>query len=277
MDWIITGASRGIGAALVRTLLTRAAQSDRFFVLARDIELLARLADTAPSGPQIIRLKLDLSNISDAHRLGSELASRVSPGAVLVHNAGLWPTRLVVANGLEAAFAVNCLGPLVLQAPLLKSRLLARVLVVSAGLIIKGRFDRHKTPIGADFSVFRTYCTTKLAGASAMRDVAKVHPQVDFAVVHPGVVNTDLGARGGVLGWLMSHIKRRWETPEACAARLAKLLAEPRWEQSPGDAPWYFEASEQPWPTVVERDAAAVREALTDLNQANYKYSFTGI
>jgi hypothetical protein len=53
----------------------------------------------------------------------------------------------------------------------------------------------------------RRDCTTKLAGAAAMRDEARRFPEVDFAVVHPGVVNTDLGTTRGPLAWMMKLVK----------------------------------------------------------------------
>ena len=47
-----------------------------------------------------------------------------------------------------------------------------------------------------------------LCFALAMRDVAAAHPELDVVVLHPGVVRTDLGARTGPLGWLLSLVKR---------------------------------------------------------------------
>ena len=41
-----------------------------------------------------------------------------------------------------------------------------------------------------------------------MRDVARHYPAIDFVIVHPGVVNTDLGARRGLLGWILELVKR---------------------------------------------------------------------
>jgi hypothetical protein len=61
------------------------------------------------------------------------------------------------------------------------------------------------------------------------------------------VVRTDLGARGGLFGTVISWLKRGWEAPEVCAARLARTLDEPRWSQ-PGQASWYFEDKPRPWP-----------------------------
>lgn len=261
MDWIVTGASRGIGRSLTLALGRRAAPGDRLFALARSRERLAELAAELP-GCELIPLAVDLSRLDAARAAGEQLATKLHDGATLIHNAGVWPTQRELVDGVELGFAVNCLGGLAIQAPLLAAGKLARVLVVSAGLLVKGRFDPDKTPTGADFSKLRTYCTTKLAGAVAMREVARLHPEVDVAIVHPGVVNTDLGDSQGVLGWLMRRVKRGWESPDTCAARLVALLERERWQTQPGDAPWLFEADEQPWPDVVARDEQAVLDVV---------------
>ena len=240
MDWIVTGASRGIGRSLARALLERGDDGDRVFALARDHERLRALAMGAGARAQLVTLPADLSRIDEARRAGTQLANEAR-AATLIHNAGVWPTRLVLVDGFESGFATNCLGPLAFQQPLLAARRLSRVLVVSAGILVKGRFDPERTPAGQDFSAFRTYANTKLAGAAAMRDEARRHPEVDFAIIHPGVVQTDLGAMTGPLGWLMKLAKRNWESPEVCAARLIRILERPQWQNLPGEAPWLVE------------------------------------
>lgn len=250
MDVIVTGASRGIGRALALELAPRF----RVHAVARDAAALASL------GAHRV-YPADLAVRADAARVGEELAAAVEAPAVLVHNAGLWPSACELVDGVERAFAVNCIGGLTLQRPLLAQKKLARILVVSAGLLIKGRFDASRTPSGEDFSWFRTYASTKLAFAAAMRDVARAHPEVDVAVVHPGVVRTDLGARRGVVGWLVDRVKSRWEAPDVCARRLAAYLDRERWSP-PGDARWFVESEEQPWPEIVAASTPAVRAAL---------------
>lgn len=258
MDWIVTGASRGIGRALVMALVRASEEGDRVFALARDTAGLEALAREGTGHAAVIPLRADLARLAEARDVGSRLSARLSSGATLIHNAGLWPHQRELTEGLETSFVTHCLGPLALQQPLLASDRLARVLVISAGLLVKGRFDPERSPTGADFSAFRTYCTTKLAGAAAMREVARHHPDVDFAVVHPGVVRTDLGSRGGLLGALLRLVKRRWESPETCAERLMRLLRQPRWSAVPGQAPWFIEESPQAWPPQIDRDSAAV-------------------
>ncbi|WP_373048991.1 SDR family NAD(P)-dependent oxidoreductase [Vulgatibacter sp.] len=257
-DFIITGASRGIGHALALEL---AGHGDRLVLVARDEQRLEDLAaEIRARGGEAVALPGDLSALGEARALGGQLAAWVEDGASLIHNAGLWPSRrTLTVDGFETAFAVNHLGPLALQEELLASGKLRRVLVNSAGLLVKGRFDPERTPSGADFSAIRTYATTKLCFAIAMREVAAEHPAVDVLVVHPGVVRTDLGQRPGPLGWLLERVKRRWEAPEVCAARLARILARERWSP-PGVANWQMLEEVQPWPAVTE--APATRQAI---------------
>jgi NAD(P)-dependent dehydrogenase (short-subunit alcohol dehydrogenase family) len=254
---VITGASRGIGAALAVELARRGA--GRLVLAGRDEAALAAVADeVAAVGPAApVTVAADLSTVRAARAVGERLAAQGPwTGATLVHNAGLWPARReLTADGVERAFAVNVLAPLALQEPLLAAGAVARILTVGAGAMVKGRFDAARTPAGEDFSALRTYCTTKLCLAVAMRDVAAAHPHLDVAVVHPGVVRTGLGARGGPAGLALRLAKRRWEDPRVTARRLATILERRgRWAP-PGDARWMVEDAEQEWPAAAEDPA----------------------
>ncbi len=262
-DIVLTGASRGIGRAFALALAARGG-SDRLVPVARDGQRLTALEEEVRRlGGHAVCVPGDLSTRAQAKELGTRLAALVQPGATLIHNAGLWPSRReLTEDGLERAFVTNHLGPLLMQAPLIEARRLRRVMVVGAGLMVKGRFDAQQTPTGGDFSSIRTYCNTKLAFALAMRDVAAAHPELDVVVLHPGVVRTDLGARPGPVGWLLSLVKRRWEAPEVCAERLVRILDRGRWSP-PGDARWLVEETESPWPEVA--DAPTARAACREV------------
>jgi NAD(P)-dependent dehydrogenase (short-subunit alcohol dehydrogenase family) len=243
---ILTGASRGIG----RALLSAVPPSVFVHTLARG-SIEARPNTTAHPFDLARDVLLPLP--------------RDLRGATLVHCAGLWPEKRELVDGLERAWVVNCAAPLSLtQALLAEKGYVKRILVIGAGLMIKGQVSA-RTPTGDDFHWMGTYASTKLAFAIAMRDVAAMHPAVEVAVMHPGVVRTDLGDRGGPLGFLVRQLKRLWESPDVTGARLATFLARETWSSPrvPGEARWFFKDRETPWPEVVTRDAAEVRAALT--------------
>lgn len=249
-DVIITGASRGIGAALAEAL---ARSGRRLRLVARSADgLEAVAAEVEAKGAAAEVLVGDLGTLASARALGERLvAEGAGPQTLLVHNAGLWPSRRELGvDGFERSFVVNFLGPWAMQQPLLEAGV-RRIFVVSAGLLIKGRYDPKRTPTGDDFSAFRTYCTTKLCLAVASRELGRRNEGLDMAVVHPGVVRTDLGARSGPLGWLLARIKRGWEAPEDCGARLARQLERDPWSP-PGEPGWWVEDASEPWPEMTE-------------------------
>ena len=82
MDWIITGASRGIGRALTLAIGEGAEPGDRLFVLARDGASLATLDEALPR-VQLIPHSADLSRIPTATAVGEVLpySAATVPGA----------------------------------------------------------------------------------------------------------------------------------------------------------------------------------------------------
>jgi len=261
-DLVITGATRGIGHALALVLGAR--PDARLVLVGRDRH---RLDELIASLPRAVGVPGDLGSIAGARSLAQRLDEVLESGATLVHNAGLWPAkRTLTPDGLEEAFVVNHLAPLAMQRALLPGAKVRRVMVVSAGLIALGRFDRERTPRGDDFSALGTYCATKLCFAIAMRELAREHPELDVVALHPGVVRTDLGGRPGLLGRLLSLGKIGLESPEKCAQRLARILARPRWSP-PGQAVWLDKEKPRPWPKAslgeaTVKDVREVSEAL---------------
>jgi NAD(P)-dependent dehydrogenase (short-subunit alcohol dehydrogenase family) len=92
----------------------------------------------------------------------------------------------------------------------------SRIVNVNAGLYVFGRLDLEHTPYGHDFSMFRTYCNSKLAGVIATREMARRLEGAGVTVnaLHPGVIRTGLGETPGLLGRFLNLAKAILKTPE---------------------------------------------------------------
>ncbi|MEZ4394337.1 MAG: SDR family NAD(P)-dependent oxidoreductase [Polyangiales bacterium] len=249
---VITGATRGIGAALARSL---AAPEVRLVLAGRDLDAGERVAaDARREGSEARVVAADLSSVAGARSLAEAL--RGESLDALVHNAGVWPSRRELdAQGLERAFVVNHLAPAALTEALLRGPTPpGRVVVVTAGLIALARWSPERTPSGDDFHALRTYANTKLWFALYARSIAA---RVPVLAVHPGVIRTGLGDRGGIVGALLRAVKRRWKTPEHAARTLAPHCLR---DLAAGETDRFFhEQLSAPWPAPAD-DAVARAE-----------------
>jgi NAD(P)-dependent dehydrogenase (short-subunit alcohol dehydrogenase family) len=112
---LVTGASRGLGAALGRAL---AARGTRVVLVARgEQELRAVARAIRESGGEAHALAADVAEKSAVYPLAGAAADLVGPVELLVNNAselGPTPLRLLFdteCEELERVFAVNVLGP----------------------------------------------------------------------------------------------------------------------------------------------------------------------
>ncbi|UBU09242.1 SDR family NAD(P)-dependent oxidoreductase [Nonomuraea gerenzanensis] len=217
---VVTGGSRGIGHAVCERL---AGDGHRVLLVARDPERGRQAAAGIQGNVEFVAG--DLTTVASVRRLAEELRERCPRVDVLVHNAGIWPSRRVLtADGVEESFAVNHLAPFLLNR-LLEDRL-GRVVQVSAGLYVKGRAEPGRTSVGADFSSLRTYADTKLCNLLTVPLFAERWREAGVTIdaVHPGVIRTGLGDRSGPAGWLLKVVKRRWATVEQGAGPVVALV-----------------------------------------------------
>ncbi|MFI7674475.1 SDR family NAD(P)-dependent oxidoreductase [Actinophytocola sp. NPDC049390] len=208
---VVTGGNRGIGYAVCEALVGK---GFRTVAVVRN--------GGAPPGVEVVRG--DLANRRTVDTLASALRDTCDAIDVLVHNAGIWPTRLRHNDdGIEESFAVNHLAPFQLNLALADR--VRRVVQVSAGLYVKGRVDLERTPYGRDFHRMRTYCDTKRANLLLVPLFARRWQDAGVTIdaVHPGVIRTDLGDPGGVLGAVLRVVKRRWASPAEGAVPIVRL------------------------------------------------------
>lgn len=244
---VVTGGNRGIGLATAEEFARR---GHRVVIVARNP---AAAAEAARLGADLVTA--DLSTLRGVRAAAEELAATCPRPDVLVHNAGVWPAaRRLTEDGFEESFAVNHLAPFLLN-HLLQDRL-TRVVQVTAGLYVKGRADPGRTPAGADFSPVRTYADTKLCNLALVPLWAARWKErgVTIDAVHPGVIRTGLGDRGGPVGLLLKAAKLLWKAPAQGAAPVVRLALD-----TSGGTGRYFEIDRELPLAPVAADAVLAR------------------
>lgn len=181
---VVTGASRGIGLAITRTLVTDGA---RVVMLARSATVLGERAREL--GPNAVALACDVGDRSDVTRASDEIRKlSAGPPDIIVNNAGFFSlasAEQTRVEDLEAALGVNVVGPFALvQAFLAEMRARASGHIVTIGSIA----DHSALPENS------AYAASKFA-ARALHEVLRVELRgsgVRATLVSPGPVNTSL-------------------------------------------------------------------------------------
>jgi NADP-dependent 3-hydroxy acid dehydrogenase YdfG len=180
---LITGASRGIGAAVARAL---AVEGARVVLLARTGESLAR--EAAAIGELALPLPCDLASPAQVQRALEIIAVQVGTPDILVSNAGAFALGAVGSMSPEEAeqmLQVNLAAPYRLLhalVPLMRAR--GHGHVVTIGSVA----DRHAYPENA------AYAASKF-GARAMHEVMREELRgsgVRATLVSPAPVDTTL-------------------------------------------------------------------------------------
>jgi NAD(P)-dependent dehydrogenase (short-subunit alcohol dehydrogenase family) len=206
---VVTGASSGIG---LHTALGLARAGMRVIIAGRDhnrTEAARRLV-TERSGSDRVEFALaDFSRLGDVRRLADEILAGHDRLDVLVNNAGLFaPHFRLSADGFELTFAVNHLAPFLLTNLLLdrlKASAPARIVTVASEAHRRNRIDMGDLTRPRDWTMMRAYGRSKLCNVLFTRELASRLDRAEIVAtcLHPGVVATGIGQRGGLteLGW----------------------------------------------------------------------------
>lgn len=188
---MVTGASRGLGAALARSL---AREGAGVVLVARGQEELERVAaEIRVAGGEAHGLAGDVGGKEDIHRLAGAAAALVGPLDLLIHNAstlGRTPLPLLLdtdCEELERVLAVNLVGPFRLTKALAGSMALR-----GGGLVLHVTSDAGLTP----YAGWGAYGVSKAAldhlgriWAAEMEGTG-----VRFLTVDPGEMDTEMHA-----------------------------------------------------------------------------------
>jgi NAD(P)-dependent dehydrogenase (short-subunit alcohol dehydrogenase family) len=200
---LITGASRGIGAAAAHRLLAEGCRVAAVSRSGKRVE--AALAGAAPSEDALLVLEGDVARPADCRRWVADTAGRFGRLDALVNNAGILRPIARLADAEPDVWhynlAVNLLGPfnLVRAAipPLRAAR--GRIVNISSGAAVKA------------IEGWSAYCVAKAGLTHLTRLLAAEEPDITTVALRPGVVDTAMQA-------LIRAEGAKAMNPEKCAA-----------------------------------------------------------
>lgn len=206
---LVTGATGGIGLEIARGLARRGAE----LVLpcrnlAKGEAVAARLRDESDARVELVNV--DLEDLDSVWAGAEAIAALGAPLDLVVENAGVWPQRYAeTRQGFEIAFGVNVLAHFALRERLRAAGMLggARVVMLTGDIYVLSRTctprGRWSGPLGGMLA----YCRSKLGNLWIGFELARREPARTVAVVHPGVVATNLGGSFGAMGeWVRRRL-----------------------------------------------------------------------
>lgn len=187
----VTGGTSGIGLAAAQALAARGAELTLFGRDERKGELAAdQVSCSARTRARFVRC--DVGDFSSIDEVARALGAR--PFDRFVHNAGILPNeRRMTAEGLEATYATNLVGPLRLEYLMdpHHERLRRTVWVSSGGMYLVPLDLRELRGETRRFDGVRAYAQTKRAQILTARAMSRAHgPRYAAYSMHPGWVDT---------------------------------------------------------------------------------------
>ena len=188
---LVTGASRGIGAEIVRRLAADGA-AVAFTYGASQVEAEKLAAEVAADGATVVAIQADAADPEQVTRSVTETVDKLGGLDILVNNAGIaiiGDVKTLPADQFEKIVAINIRGVFVaIQAALAH--------LGEGGRIINiGSINADKVP-GPGLAV---YAMTKAAVAGLTRGLARDLGSSGITVnnVQPGPINTDMNPDNG--------------------------------------------------------------------------------
>jgi NAD(P)-dependent dehydrogenase (short-subunit alcohol dehydrogenase family) len=253
--FVVTGASGGLGAELVRVLAGRGA---RVVLAVRSLEKGETLARTIDGDVEVRRLDVaDLSSVA-------EFAEDLGPVDVLINNAGVLALPFGLSpDGVELHFATNYLGHFALTSRLLP-QLTDRVVVVGSAAHRRGELDLADLRWERrGYQPFAAYAASKLANllflAELQRRLTAAGSTLRATGGHPGSTATGItGNTGSRLKTFVGEFGHKLVGMAAWQGALPILYAATM--DVPGNS--YFGPHRlremSGWPTGVGRSRAAI-------------------
>lgn len=195
---IVTGASKGIGAAIAKKLAAEGATVVVNFANAEE-DAKSVVSEITSAGGKAIAIRGDVSKAADIYRIFEETINHYGSVDILVNNAGVYqwgPIEDVTEEGFNHQFGINVLGPM------LTSQAAAKYFSGNGGSIINiGSGVSSSAPAGSAI-----YTATKSALDLLTRVLSKElgHKNIRVNSINPGIVNTEGSRAAGFIGSQMA-------------------------------------------------------------------------
>lgn len=217
---IVTGASRGIGAAAAQVLAEAGAS---VVLAARSLaQAEANAQQITANGGKALAINCDVSNYTACERLVQETAQRLGPPDILISNAGVIEPISMVATAEPREWArsieINLIGAYY------------AIRAVLPGMLERGRGDIINVSSGAairPLEGWSAYCSGKAGVAMLTRAIDLEHRAGGIRVFgfQPGTTDTDMQVSIRASGInMISKIPREQLTPVAHPARAIVYL-----------------------------------------------------
>jgi dehydrogenase/reductase SDR family member 4 len=194
---LVTGASRGIGAAIAREL---AAAGARVALAGRDERTLREVAGTLPRGDGALAVPTDVTRTADLERLVAQVVEKLGAVDVLVNNAGvLPPAKQIYGVDLEEWQRVMETN---LRAPWYLSKLVHPHMRARGG----GAIVNVASTSGLHHDIGLGVYSISKAGVVMLTEVCAkewARDRIRVNCIAPGIVKTELA--GAIMEYLQSR------------------------------------------------------------------------
>lgn len=219
---LVTGGTRGIGAAISRRLAT-AGVAVAMFYRDRADEAGALVAELTAAGAEVLAMQADVSDVARLSAAIDAVADRFGRLDILVNNAGLaivGPLADYVPDAFDRVFAVN------VRAPFYAAQQAAALMREGGRIVTIGSIVAARAP-GAGVAL---YAASKSALAGLTRGLARDLGDRGITVnlVQPGPIDTERNPADGpnAAGNRAPLAIRRHGRPEEVAELVAWLVSD---------------------------------------------------
>ncbi len=240
---IVTGATGGIG---LWTAIGLARARAQVILVCRDPHRGedARAVVARMSGRRPDVVIADFASLKTVRDAATKILDRYPQVHILVNNAGLFsPKRELTADGYELTIAVNHLAPFLFTNTILPALERAgeygrnaRIVNVASKAARRASIDLGDLMLSRRYGMMAAYSQSKLANILFTKELARRLPPryIVANCLHPGLVGTGIGNKGGVFGFGWSVMKPLMLSPERGAENSLFVATSPAIEGASG-------------------------------------------